>query len=84
MPQIVFVYEGWIGAKPSDLAALEALGVEASAYNPEVGAFDRCSVLAVNYPAFVRKWNGYRVWGMIRRRREVPTAAELAEDDVPF
>lgn len=82
MPKIVFVYEGWIGAKPSDLTVLEALGVEVSAYNYEVGAFDRCSMPASVYETFKKKWNGYRVWGMIRRTREVYTKEEL--DDVPF
>lgn len=82
MPKKIIFYEGWIGAKPSDLAALEALGAEVSTYNYDIGAFDRCSIPESAYPAFVRKWKGYRVWGMVRRWREVYTEEEMA--DVPF
>jgi hypothetical protein len=82
MPKLVAVYQGWIGAKPSDLAELEKLGVEVSAYNYEVGAFDRCSMPEAAYHAFVRKWKGYRVWGLIRRLEEVYTKEE--EEEIPF
>lgn len=85
MPKLVAVYRGWIGAKPSDLAALEKLGVEVSAYNYEVEAFDRCSMTESAYHVFAEKWKGYKVWGLIRRVEEVYTPQELSGDeDVPF
>jgi hypothetical protein len=82
MPKLVIVWRGWIGAKPSDLATLESMGVEVSAYNYEVEAFDRCSMPEAAYHVFVRKWQGYRVWGLIRRTREVYTKEEM--EDIPF
>lgn len=82
MPKLVIVWRGWIGAKPSDLAVLEKLGVDASAYNYEVGAFDRCSMPDSVYHAFIQKWNGYRVYGLIRKLEEVYTKEE--ESEVPF
>lgn len=87
MPRIVIIYSGWIGAKEIDQMELEAMGVEISGnWNP-IGAFDYCRMTADVYDLFKQRWKGRGVWGLIPRRTEVPTAAELKaleDEDVPF
>lgn len=85
MPREALVYRGWIGAKESDKSELEAMGVEVHAWNP-IGAFDVCRMTADVFRVFEKRWNGYRVWGMIARTEVVYTKKEMEEqlEDVPF
>lgn len=81
MPKEILVYKGWIGAKESDHEVLLDLGVNVGQWNP-IGTFDFCSMTADVYDRFVRKWSGYRVYGLIGRKEIVYSQEEM--DDVPF
>jgi hypothetical protein len=83
MPKEILVYKGWIGAKESDRAELEKLGVEViGCWNP-IGTFDFCSIPSNVFPAFERRWKGRGVWGMVGRKQLVYSQAEM-DEDIPF
>lgn len=84
MPQQLLIYSGWIGAKESDRAELEKIGVELPGrWNP-IGTFDHVRMTAQVYKVFCVRWNGRGVWGLIGRKELVYTQEELGGEDVPF
>ena len=84
MPQQVLIYKGWIGAKQSDRAELEKIGVELPpTWNP-IGTFDGVRMTVAVYKVFRERWNGRGVWGLIGRKELVYTQEELGGEDVPF
>jgi hypothetical protein len=84
MPTQVMIYRGWIGAKESDRAELEKIGVELQGSWNRIGTFDGVRMTAYVYKIFRERWNGRGVWGLIPRKELVYTQEELGGEDVPF
>lgn len=82
MPKEILVYSGWVGAKETDYAELNAMGVDVHTdWNP-IGTFDHVRMTADVYKVFIKRWKGRYVWGLIGRMETAYTKEEM--DDVPF
>lgn len=82
MPKTVVAYCGWIGGKPSDRPALEAICHRVGDHDGEL-AFKGCEVFPENMDRLREEWTRY-IWGLIPKKILVALPGELEEEDVPF